>query len=57
MLDAAEAWTLKVDILNRLRGNVRAMIHLICSVKAKDKISSDFLFTKIDIQDLDLVLC
>ena len=34
----------------------RAMIRWICNVKAKDEVSSDSLLTKLDIQDLDVVL-
>ena len=36
MLNAAETWAMKVDILNRLRRNDRAMIRWICNVRAKD---------------------
>ena len=57
MLHAAETWAMKVDTLNRLRRNDRAMIHWICNVKAKDKVSSDSILTKLGIQDLDVVLC
>ena len=57
MLHAAETWTMKVDTLNRLRRNDRAMIRWICNVRAKDEISSDSLLTKLGIQDLDVVLC
>ena len=56
MLHAAETWAMKVDTLNRLRRNVRAMIRWICNVKAKDEVSSDSLLTKLGIQDLDVVL-
>ena len=42
--------------LNRLRRNDRAMIRWICNVKAKDEVSSDSLLTKLDIQDLHVVL-
>ena len=52
----AETWAMKADTLNRLRGDDRAMIHWICIVKAKDKVSSDSLLTKLGIQDLDVVL-
>ena len=57
MLHAAETWAMKVDTLNRLRRNDRAMIHWICNVRAKDEVSSDSLLTKLGIQDLDVVLC
>ena len=57
MLHAAETWAMKVDKLNRLRRNDRAMIRWICNVKAKDEVSSDSLLTKLGIQDLDVVLC
>ena len=57
MLHAAETWTMKVDTLNRLRRNDRAMIRWICNVRAKDEVSSDSLLTKLGIQDLDVVLC
>ena len=40
MLHAAETWAMKVDTLNRLRGNDRAMIRWICNVRAKDEVSS-----------------
>ena len=56
MLHAAETWAMKVDTLNRLRRNDRAMIRWICNVRAKDEVSSDFLLTKLGIQDLDVVL-
>ena len=56
MLHAAETWAMKVDTLNRLRPNDRAMIHWICNVRAKDEVSSDSLLTKLGIQDLDVVL-
>ena len=56
MLHAAETWAMKVDILNRLQRNDRAMIRWICNVRAKDEVSSDSLLTKLGIQDLDVVL-
>ena len=56
MLHAAETWALKADTLNRLRRNDRAMIRWICNVKTKDEVWSDSLFTKLNIQDLDVVL-
>ena len=58
MLHAAETWAMKVDTLNPLRRNDRAMIHWICNVRAKDEVSSDSLLTKLGIQDLhvDVVL-
>ena len=56
MLHAAETWAMKVDTLNRLQHNDRAMIHWICNVRAKDEDSSDSLLTKLGIQDLDVVL-
>ena len=56
MLHAAETWAMKVDTLNRLRCNDRAMIRWICNVRAKDEVSSDSLLTKLGIQDLDVVL-
>ena len=40
MLHAAETWAMKVDTLNRLRSNDRAMIRWICNVRAKDEVSS-----------------
>ena len=57
MLHAAETWTMTAATLNRLWRNDRAMIHWICNVKAKDEVSSDSLFSKLGIQDLDMVLC
>ena len=36
MLHAAATWAMKVDTLNRLRRNDRAMIRWICNVRAKD---------------------
>ena len=57
MQHAAETWAMKVDTLNRLRRNDRAMIRWICNVRAKDEVSSDSLLTKLGIQDLDVVLC
>ena len=59
MLHAAETWAMKVDTLNRLWLNDRAMIRWICNVRAKDEVSSDSLhslLTKLGIQDLDVVL-
>ena len=56
MLHAAETWAMKVDTLNRLQRNDRAMIRWICNVRAKEEVSSDSLLTKLDIQDLDVVL-
>ena len=56
MLHAAETWAMKVDTLNCLRHNDRAMIRWICNVRAKDEVSSDSLLTKLGIQDLDVVL-
>ena len=56
MLHAAETWAMKVDTLNRLQRNDRAMIRWICNVRAKDEVSSDSLLTKLGIQDLDVVL-
>ena len=50
MLHAAETWAMKVDTLNRLRRNDRAMIRWICNVRAKDEVSSDSLLTKLGIQ-------
>ena len=47
---------MKADTLNRLRCYDSAMICWICSVKAKDEVSSDSLLTKLGIQDLDVVL-
>ena len=35
MLHAAETWAMKVDTLNRLRRNDRAMIRWICNVRAQ----------------------
>ena len=55
-MHAAETWAMKVDTLNRLRRNDRAMIRWICNVRAKDEVSSDSLLTKLGIQDLDVVL-
>ena len=43
MLHAAETWAMKVDTLNRLLHNDRAMIRWICNVRAKDEVSSDSL--------------
>ena len=56
MLHAVETWAMKVDTLNRLRRNDRAMIRWICNVRTKDEVSSDSLLTKLGIQDLDVVL-
>ena len=57
MLHAAETWAMKADTLNCRWRYDHAMIHWICNVKAKDKVSSDSLLTKLSIQDLDVVLC
>ena len=56
MLHAAETLAMTVATLNRLRRNDRAMICWICNVMAKDEVSSDFLLSKLGIQDLDKVL-
>ena len=48
---------MKVDTLNRLRPNERAMIRWICNVRAMDEVSSNSLLTKLCIQDLDVLLC
>ena len=56
MLHAAYTWAMKADTLNRLQRNDSVMIRWICSVEAKDEVSSDSLLTKRDIQDLDVVL-
>ena len=56
MLHAAETWAMKVDTLNCLRSNDRAMIHWICNVRAKDKVNSHSLLIKLGIKDLDVVL-
>ena len=55
MLHAAATWAMTAATLNRLRRNDRAMIRWICNVKAKDKVSSDSLLSKLGIQDLDMV--
>ena len=47
---------MKVYTLNLLWRNDRAMISWIYNVKAKDKVSSDSLLSKLGIQDLDVVL-
>ena len=39
MLHVSETWAMKADTLNPLRRNDCAMIHWICNVKAKDKVS------------------
>ena len=56
MLHAAETWAMTAATLNRLWRNDRAMIRWICNVKAKDKVSSDSLLSKLGIQDLNMVL-
>ena len=56
MLHAAETWAMTAATLNRVWRNDRAMICWICNVKAKDKVSSDSLLSKLGIQDLDMVL-
>ena len=52
MLHAAETCAMKVDTLNHLQLNDRAMIRWICNVRAKDEVSSDALLIKLGIQDL-----
>ena len=47
---------MKVDTLNRLRHNDRAMICFICNVMAMDEVSSDSLLTKLGIQSFDVLL-
>ena len=39
MLHAAETWAMTVATINCLRHNDCAMIHWICNVKSKDKVS------------------
>ena len=46
---------MKPDTLNRLRCTDCAMICWICNVKAKDKVSSDSVLSKLCIQDLDVM--
>ena len=41
--------------LNRLLCNDRSMVHWICNIKARDKVSSHSLLLKRGIQNLDVV--
>ena len=56
MLHVAEMQAMTAASLNRLPHNDRAMICWICNVKARNEDSSYFLFLKLDIQSLDVVL-
>ena len=55
MLHAAETWAMTVATLNRLRRNDCAMIRCICNVKANDEVCSDYLLSKLGLQDIDVV--
>ena len=56
MLHAAETWAMAAATLNRMRRNDHAMICWLCTVKAKDEVSSDSLLSMLGIQALDVVL-
>ena len=56
MLHAAETWIVTVSILNRLKGNDLAIIRWMCNVKANYNIHSDSLFSKLGIQNVEVVL-
>ena len=56
MLCGSECWALTSTGVQRLQRNEHAMIHWICKVKIKDKISSDSLLNKVCLKDLDKTL-
>ena len=56
MLHAAETWTMTVATPNHLPRNDHEMIRWICNVKVKYEVSSDSLFSKFGLQDIDVVL-
>ena len=55
MLHVGETWAMTAATLNRLLHNDRAMIRLICNVKARDEVSTDSLLLKLGIQRLDVL--
>ena len=56
MLDGSEMWGPKIDDLQRLRRNDRAMIRWICGVKPQDRINSNVLLDKLGLADIGNVL-
>ena len=58
MLHASETWPLTKTNRQRLQRNDRAMIRQICSIKPEDvaKVRSCDLLTKLELEDLDLIL-
>ena len=55
MLHAAETWPVTVSTLNRLRRNDLAMIRWMCNIKTNDNACSQSLFSKLGIQDVEVV--
>ena len=58
MLHASETWPLTKTNLQRLQGNVRAMIRQICSIKPEDvaRVWSSELLAKLQLEDLNPIL-
>ena len=56
MLHAAETWPVTVSTLNRLRRNDLAIICWMCNLKTNDNVCSHSLLSKLDIQDVEVVL-
>ena len=56
MLNAADIWSVTVSTLNRLRRNDLAMIRWMCNIKTNDNVCSHSLFSKLGIQDVEVVL-
>ena len=58
MLHASETWSLTKPSLQRLQRNDRALIRQMCNVQPQDpaNIRSTELFTRLGIEDLDLIL-
>ena len=56
MLHGSETWAPRVEELQRLRRNDRAMIRWICRVGLRDDVSSDDLLRRLEICDITVVL-
>ena len=53
---ASECWAPSVNDLLKLERDDRAMVHWICNVRLKDRISSDFLQEKLGISNIQILL-
>ena len=56
MLHASETWAPTVSVLQRLQLNDRSMIRWICNTRARDRVPSSELLTKVGIVDITLLL-